>query len=169
MAATAQVNVYHGVDASSPAAVTEVRHKRADNSTLDLNNPVQIPSSGDNRGWPKQFKLEFTTTPNSQISNLRWYASASPSGWDGISLWAGTTPTYAQATAGDESALRPGLADADTYTSGSPLVINSGVVLSNPTTGVGTQTFLQIQSTVNSTATPGAKTARQSFYRYDEI
>jgi hypothetical protein len=169
MAASAEVRVFHG---SSPTgtAVTEVRYKRADNSTVDLLTQLQIPSAGVVRSWPKHFKVVFTTSPSVQISNLRWYLAARPSAWDGVSIWAGVTASYAQAVVTDENAIRPGLIDGDVYTSASPLMIAAGIVLSNPNTGDGgtAQSYLQAQATMNALVTPGVKAPRPSYYRYDE-
>lgn len=169
MAATAEVRVFHGVTPTG-TATTEVRHKRADNSTLDLLNQIPIPSSGVSRGWPKHFKLFFTTTPSTQISNLRWYMESRPTGWDGITLFAGLTASYAQAVVTDENALRPGLSDADLYTAAAPLVVAGGTILTNPSTGDGgvLQPYLQVQMTLTPTTTPGVKPARHGFFRYDE-
>jgi hypothetical protein len=169
MAATAEVRVFHGASPTGQA-VTEVRYKRADNSTVDLLNPLQIPASGVVRSWPKHFRLHFTTSPSSSIANLRWYLASRPTNWDGISVWVGLTASYLQGAVGDENAYRPGLVDGDVYTSASPLVITSGTVLSNPNTGDGgaNQRYVQIQVTLNPLTTPGAKSARMAFYRYDE-
>ena len=175
MASTTQVHSYHGADPGTPADVTgiTIRHKRNDNDTQDLNNPIPIPAAGStNYGWRKHTKLNYQTGPNQKVENLRWFADADPdSSWTGVTLLAGTIDTYTQGTSSDESTALGNTADSDGYTSGSPLQVQIGIVADSqdsfPT--VGAQDFVRSQLEVAATASPGGITARQTRYRWDEI
>ncbi len=184
MAATTQVISFHDTGGSQQTDVKgeEIRFKRADNDTVDLDNPVMIPGDTDPAGTThysqrKHTKINFTSTPTGSISNLVWFLDDFPTdelpakNWDGLSLYVGTSSSYTLATSGDESAQIGGLVDADVtgYDAVTPLVLTAGTVLSNPSTGFGTQPYVILQMSVNKLALPGEKAARQGYYRWDEI
>jgi hypothetical protein len=173
MAASTNIWSYH---ATAPGTTFDVagvtiRHKLDDNDTQDLNTPLLIPSAGTNYGWRKHTRLAILTAPNEQITNLRWFADAAPGDWTGVTLFAGTTTPYVEATTADEAGQLGGTADADTYDEGDPLPVNAGTVAistdSFPTPG--TQLFVLQQMGVASTASPGVITSRTVRYRWDEI
>ncbi len=146
------------------------RFHRADSSpTSDGSTTfIPIPTSGTNYSWRKSFKLNVTTTPVGTVSNLRFFSDASSWG-TGVTPYAKLKAAYTQGSSSDNSALFDGTAvDLTTYTSGSPLTITAGTVLSNPSTGYGTQDYLVIQVGVGSTAVAGTTAARTLTYRTDE-
>lgn len=178
MAATAEIRIYNGSGggtAGSDIIGTTIRFKRADNQTQDLNNPIPLPTSGENLSWVKWSKIRWTTTPSGSITNLRFFVASPPSG---IKHYAWTNATYTQGSSSDESGVtgktdtqpNKDANDETTHTSGSPLVVNSGTVLSNPSTGEGTQDFVAQQLGVLSTYAAGAGviTSFQATYRYSE-
>lgn len=183
MAAATDVLSFHGVTASAYSVKgTNARHKRDDNDTADLEQPIMVPTELDpagttNYGWRKHTKINFTSTPTAQISNLVWYLDLLPEdtdparNWDGVSFYAGLKVSYTGGSASDEAGMVSGLADADLipYDAMTPMVVTSGVVLSNPSTGYGTQDYVVVQMSVNGLALPGEKDPRQSYYRWDEI
>lgn len=160
-----------------------MRHKRADNDTADLNNPVPIPSGATlNWAWVKHEKIMFNPGPSAQISNLQWYADASPGDWTGLTLWVGITPGYTLAgdntraaaqggpTTQETAKLYSSMVDAETLTSVSPLTVLAGAVLGAGEVGVGvTQQFVVQQISVSSATTQGVKTQRNVFWRWSEI
>lgn len=169
MAATYEVRVAHGAGPSLSAWTAGGRfHRGDDDPTSDGSTTfIPIPTSGTNYSWRKSFKLAVTVAPSGTVSNLRFFS-------DGVSWGTGITPyampktAYTQASASDNTALFDNSAvDLTTYTSGSPLSINSGTVLTT-TTGYGTQDYLVIQVAVESTASPGTTSARTMTYRCDE-
>lgn len=177
MSTTAKLWSYHGSGSGTTTDVSgaELRHKRADNDTADLNNPIPIPSGGIAYGWVKHTRLGFLTSPTTRIFNLRWFLDPVPVGqdpgqdWVGMTMWIGATASYSQATTSDESALHAGItANADSYPSASPFTINGATVLGSGSTGVGTQNFLMMQLAITSEATGGLKYPRQSWYRWEE-
>lgn len=168
MPATAAVQVYHGAGPTESAWTSGGRYHRADDdpTTDGSTTPIQIPAAGNNNSWRKSHKLKFTTAPAGSITNLRWFDGSS---WGtGVTLYAKKTASYTQATSTDESMATTGYTDASTYTSGSPLTITAGTVLSNPTTGTGTQDYVETFLRVGTTASPGAISGHTLSYRYDE-
>jgi hypothetical protein len=173
LAAVVEVHSYHGATGSpstSNVKDTEIRHKLADNDTVDLNNPVPIPAAGTKYGWRKHTRLFVASGIGSQIGNLRWFAGSAPGDWSGgVSLLAGTTPSYRQGSASDETAAIAGVADVDIYTSTSPLTVNASAAAITQNSSYGSQDYVNQQIGVASTATSGVKTARTCSYRFDEI
>lgn len=169
MVATVQIISYHGATGSTETQIdgSVVKYKRADNDTDDTLNPVVIPLSGTNYSWRKSFKLKITVSPDGDISNLRFFTAGS---WGtGITLYGLKQATYTQGSSTDETALfDAGAVDTSTWTSSSPYVINSGIVISNPNTGTGTQDYLVTQLAVDSTATRGTAGPVTLTYRFDE-
>ena len=102
------------------------------------------------------------------MSNLRFFSDGTSWG-TGITAYAKKLSSYTQASSSDNSALFDGTAvDVTTYTSGSPLTINASTVLSNPSTGYGTQDYLVMQVGGGTTAGAGTTSARTLTYRVDE-
>jgi hypothetical protein len=169
MAATYQVDVFHGSGPSAGAWPSGGRFHRADTdpTTDGATTFIPIPTSGTNYSWRKSFKLNVTVAPTGVVSNLRFFS-------DGVSWGTGITPyakqkaAYTQATSSDNTALFDGTAvDLTTYTAASPLTINAGTVLT-ATTGYGTQDYLVIQIGGITTVAAGTSTARTMTYRVDE-
>lgn len=171
MSASVQVHVFHG---ATPVATdirdTEARFKLSDDDAADLGHPVPIPSSGVGYSWRKSVKLYCVSGLGSQLGNLRYFVAAAPSDWAGtVSLLVGLKSTYTQASAADEDGVA-GLANADLYTSSSPLTVstNAALITSNASYGSG-QDYLVSQVAIAAGSTPGVKTARTASFRYDEV
>jgi hypothetical protein len=179
MSASSQTRYYHG---SSPSpnpdcTGTTVRHKRADNDIQDSNNPIPVPSSGIAFGWRKSSKENFASSPAGSISNLRWFVASAF--LTGLYFGAWLNAVYTQGSdAGDDAGVT-GFTDttpnqttnnASNYLAASPLTVNAGTVLSNPSTGEGSQSFVVTQMGVYSTyaAGPGPITPVGVTYRYSE-
>lgn len=168
MAATTLVHVFHGAGpTATDITSTEIRFRRDDTDAVNAGAAVPIPTSGTNYSWRKHTKLRISTDPANQIANLRFFSSGNSLG-TGITHQVLQTGTYTLASSTDETTSIAGT-DSSTYTSGSPLVVNSGVVMSNgaaPT--YGTQDYLAQQIGVGTTASAGTSPARTYTYRYDE-
>jgi hypothetical protein len=177
MAASCQTRYYHGASPTPGPDVTgsTVRYKLNDDDAVDSNYPIPVPASGENLSFTKFMKINFTTSPAGSISNLRWFVSTPPSG---INDYSWHISAYTQPTASDESGITgytdtPTNKTANNYpnrTSSSPLVVNSGTVLSNPSTGEGTQDYVQHQLGVLSTYAGGAGPIQvfTGTFRYNE-
>ena len=174
MAATVEIHSFHGSTPGNDGVDvtgTEIRHKRADNDTVDVNNPIPVPAAGTNYGWRKLTRMKVISGIGTQIGNIRWYAASAPANWAGtVSLFSGTTPSYlVVGNSADETAQLANTADANLYTSASPLTVNAAAnaIVSNGS--YGTQDYVLQQVGVLSGTPSGVKTARQIVYRYDEI
>lgn len=182
MAATVIIESCHGATVGgAPTDVTGAgcRFKLADNDTVDLNNPIPKPAASNTWSWRKSFRIKVTATPDGSISNLKWFTDGLSWG-TGVTLRAHSRPVanYTQASASDESAViatggGSSVVDAATLTSGAYLSMNSGgTILSNPSTGYGTQDLFECQLEVASTASHGIKPSSGSRVitaRFDEV
>ncbi len=169
MAATYQVDAATGSGPTMAAWPAGGRFHRADShpTTDGATTYIPIPASGTNYSWRKSFKLKVTATPVGSVSNLRFFSDATSWG-TGVTAYAVAAASYTQGSSSDNTALIGSGVDVTTYTSASPLTINSGTVLSNPSTGYGTQDYLVMQVGVGSTAAAGTTAARTLTYRVDE-
>ncbi len=83
MAAVLEIRSAHGGSAGSPSsqsAVTAIRFKTADDDTANTSNPLVKPSAGTNYSYEKWIKLQVTSAPDNNLTNLRFHrASGSPS------------------------------------------------------------------------------------------
>ena len=127
-----------------------VRLKKADNSTVDLNNPLVKPGSGSDWSFEKWLRLNFAGT-YTQASNLKAYTDGSSGLGTGINLWAKAVTAYSTPAQASSSA---GYANAFTYTSGAPLSLGAG-----PFTGTGEKgdhlvLVCEVQSTASGGLTP---------------
>lgn len=181
MSASAQARFYTGASPGSPSSDitgTTIRYKQADDAVQNSNNPVPLPGSGLAFSWRKSTKVNWSTTPASGISNLRWFLASNPA--TGLRFFARvqSAGVYVQANSNDQNGItgftdtggNQTANDATNYTSGSPLSVNSGTVLSNPNTGEGSQVFVETQGAVASTYTggPGGTATWSATYRYSE-
>ncbi len=162
-----------------------LRFKRADDGTIDLNDPMTIPTAGTNYSRWKQIYLKCTTTaPDTQVDNVRFFTDAGDFG-TGITVNVGTSfPTknsgsnagYEIADVEDQAMLTPGhggvsaIADAFSFTTGAPL---SGPSISETSSIIDATDemtdYLVLQMEVISTASPGDLTNETFTFRYDEI
>jgi hypothetical protein len=168
MSATVVLISYHGTAGATETDVTggTLRFKTADDSTVDTNNPIPIPSSGTNRSYIKQLKLKCTGAPANNITNAVFYTdgTASATGWSGnVTIKAKTSASYTNPVSNGTTALGS-TTDAFTYTSGSSLTLNAGTF-----TGTGAiGDYCQLQMEVVSSATPGTLGSETLTFQYDE-
>jgi hypothetical protein len=169
MAATWEERVFHGAGPTESAWTANGKFHKADTDpTTDVSATAVVrPAAGTNYSWRKSLKSKWSTTPAGKIMNLRTFSSgAAPA--TGVDILAKKSTTYTEATSADETTPLSSSASITTYTSGSPLVINSGDVLVNPSTGLGTQDYLELQMAVGTSAEPGIWSGYTITRRYDE-
>lgn len=163
MAATVQIIEKNGAG-GTPTDKTSgtVRFKKADNSTVDLNNPLVKPASGSDWSFQKWLRLNITGGTFTQISNLKAYMDGSSGFGTGVNLWGKANATYA--TPAQETAST-GYANMFTYTSGSPLSLGAG-----PFTGTGEKgDHLQMAMEITSAAAGGLTPTETLTIGWDEI
>lgn len=138
-----------------------VRLKTADNSTVDLNNPITKPASGSNWSFEKFLRLSFAGS-YTQASNGKFYTDGSSGLGTGINLWAKAAAAYTTPALGTAST---GYANAFTYTSGAPLSLGAG-----PVTGAGEKfDHVVLLGEVASTASGGLTASETLTFAWDEI
>lgn len=160
-----------------------VRMKYADDALIDANDPIPVPSSGTKYSKWKSLFMKCTNAPNTQCDNFKFYTDGGNFG-TGITVRvgeqfpthnSGATTGYKVATPTDTAMLNnytgiTSVADAFTYTSGSPLsgpsISEAGSIINalNETTD-----YLILQMEVISTASPGNLADETFTIQYDEI
>lgn len=163
MAATVQLIEKNGAGgAATDKTGGTIRFKNADNSTVDLLDPMVKPGSGSDWSFQKWLRLNVTGGTFTQISNIRAYTDGSSGLGTGINLWAKGEASYA--TPAEETAST-GYADAFTYTSGSSLSLGAG-----PYTGTGEKgDHLVMALEVTSSASGGLTPSETLTVAWDEI
>jgi hypothetical protein len=163
MAATVQLIEKNGAGGTATDKTGgTVRFKKADNSTVDLVNPMVKPPSGSDWSFQKWLRLNITGGSYTQITNVRAYSDGSSGLGTGINVWAKATNAYA--TPALETAST-GYANLFTYTSGAPLSLGAG-----PFTGTGEKAdHLQLACEVTSAASGGLTPTETVTVAWDEI
>jgi hypothetical protein len=169
MAATVALISHHGAAGATETDVTNgtLRFKNADDSTVDTNNPLQIPAAGTTRSYVKQIGFKVTVAPTNNITSIVAYSdgSASATGWSGnIDIKAKASASYLDPTTNTTTALSGSPSSVFTYTSGSPLSLGAG-----PFTSTGRKgDYLQLQMEVGTGATPGTLASETITVQFDE-
>ena len=170
MAAVVQIhemttNATTGVNKTSGT----VRFKSVASTTstaVDASNPIVIPVAGSVYSYVKKLRLYMETAPNTNITNLRWYADGANGFGTGVSVTAKNIGT----TFGTHyNTQMSGGSDLFGYTSGSPL--DGDGTDAGPFTADDTYfgDIIELQLAVASTATNGALSAETVTVAYDEI
>lgn len=163
MAATVQIIEKNGAG-GTPTDKTggNVRLKKADNSTVDFNNPLVKPATGSDWSFEKWLRLNVTGGSYSQITNIRAYFDGSSGLGTGINLWAKAVNAYATPALGSSSS---GYANAFTYEEGAPLSLGAG-----PFTGAGEKgDHLVLLAEVTAAAAGGLTPSESLTFAWDEI
>lgn len=163
MAATVQLVEKNGAGGTTTDKTSgNIRMKKADNSTVDLNNPMVKPPSGSDWSFEKWLRLLVAGGTYSQITNIRFYTDGSSGLGTGVNLWAKAVASYATPALLTSSA---GYANAFTYTSGAPLSLGAGPFTS--TGEKGDHAVLGLE--VTSAAAGGLTSSETVTVAWDEI
>ena len=166
MAATVIVNEFHGPTAT-PVKTNKtsgtVRFKNADNATVDLNDPMVIPTAGTDISYEKILRLNATGTFTS-ISNYKFYTDGANGLGTGVSVLYKKEGAYGTPIE-PASTTAFGGTDLFTATSGAPVTLGTPSV-----TAVGDfGDFLTMILTVGSTASQGTTAQETLTFAWDEI
>jgi hypothetical protein len=124
MAATVQIIEKNGAGGTATDKTSgTVRFKNADNSTVDLVNPMVKPGAGSDWSWEKWLRMNVTGGTYTQITNAKVYSDGSNGLGTGVNVWAKAVTTYATPAEGTAST---GYANLFSYTSGAPLSLGAG-------------------------------------------
>jgi hypothetical protein len=164
MAADVQIHEMTGSAAGVDKTSGTIRFKSADETSVDSNNRIQIPGSGEDYSYTKQARFYFNTAPSVDIQNLRAYTDGSNDLGTGVDIEYDLSGTWASNV--DTDIAGTGLF---TKTSGSP--IDMDAINTGPHTGSGAYKgdFLRMQMIVQDTASPGQLTPGETLtFAYDE-
>lgn len=129
-----------------------VRFKNADNSTVDLVNPLVKPGAGYDYSWEKWLRLEVTGGTYSQITNIKAYSDGASGMGTGVEVYAKAVASYATPAEGTSIS---GYTDLFSYTSGAALTLGAGPFTSTGEKGDHLVLLARIGTTVSGGVTPG--------------
>lgn len=163
MPATVQIIEKNGAGGTATDKTSgNIRFKNADNSTVDLVNPMVKPTSGSDFSFEKWLRLNVTGGTYSQITGIKAYTDGSSGLGTGVNLWGKAVTTFATPV---EPTATTGYANMFTYTSGSPLSLGAG-----PYTGTGEKgDHLVMMVEVTSAAAGGLTPSETLTIAWDEI
>ena len=194
MVATLKIYVDTGGSNGSPGTSTDttslgppnVRLKTADDPTIDLNNPIPVPSSSVNNSFWKSCYVLCAVAPNTQVNNLKIYTAGTDFG-TGITTKIGNqfptknhssssgyeVATGTVGTSGNDAVTAGYLTSYSnlfSFTSGSPLTGPSISEAGGNIVNVNdTSNYFVLQVIVGTTASPGVQTQKTITVQYDEI
>jgi hypothetical protein len=163
MAATVQIVEKNGAGGTITDKTSgNIRFKNADNSTVDLVNPMVKPPSGSDFSFEKWLRFNVSGGTYTQITNVRAYSDGANGLGTGVLLWAKAVTAYATPA---EATATTGYTNFFTYTSGSALTLGAG-----PFTSTGEKAdHLVMMSEVQSTASGGLTASETLTLAWDEI
>lgn len=188
MTATVVIQELNGASPTY-STITSGRYSSSDSAAPGNNNPCVVPSSSFNYSFWKHHVITFSGTFTS-ISNIRWYTStAIKTNWalgsggmllvgvrdtgdngcptGSYVIASGTTGTTGDAIAASHTYYKSQttkVADADSYSSASPLTVDTSTYTSG-----GSSKCVVTQVKIASDATQGDKASETLTFRYDEI
>lgn len=163
MAADVQIHEMTAATTGVDKTSSTVRFKSADETSVDTNNRLQVPSTGNTTySYTKQLRFYFNTAPSTDIQDLEAYSDGSNDFGTGIGVQYDTSGSFTTNVNTDISGT-----DLFTKTSSSP--IDMDAVNTGPHTGTGYKgDFLRLQMTVEDTAEAGTLTAETLTFAYTE-
>lgn len=181
MAATVIINEWTSAGSLTDKTSGTVRFKNANDATVDLNDPLVVPSSGQEYSFEKWLRLQITDAGGfTQITDLEVYSDGSNNFGTGIKVWYATEATFQTPVVPDESqdppffngpsTGSPGNAMEDFFglTSGAAASLGSGPFTDgSPAEHIGS--FVVLVMEVETTASAGVLTAETATFAYSEI
>lgn len=186
MPASIDIVELNGAAPGTPTSKTSgtVRFKNADDATVDLNDPLVVPTTNTEYSFFKILRLRDNGDNYTQVSNLRAYTDGAK-GWQaGAKGWATTWMDYVAPYVPDQTIDPPQwssdgasgspnttMVDLFTYTSGAPLDMdgfNAGPFTpGSPLEFIGD--FLVLLAEVETGATQGVEPTETLTLAWDEI
>ena len=166
---------------TDPLGPPNIRYKRADNPTIDNNNPCIIPAQNVSRSRPKHTYIRCVEAPNTQVDNIQIYTDGVGFG-TGISLVVGTeTPSKTRTTSpgyipgNTEDGALTSLSSISTtsdlfsFTAAAPKSVSISEVGGIIDAPGETSDYIVTQLETVNTASPGNLNNEIITYEYDEI
>lgn len=140
--------------------VTTIRYKAANDTVVDLNDPLVKPASGVNRSFEKALRINVSNAPTTNLSNLRVLHDRDPIA-TGVTIFRGfqAPGSYTQPVIANSTIATTGLTTTEVAWA------NSGTTSS--TGAWGDHLYLQLD--VDNTASGGLISSWVTIARYDEI
>ena len=164
MAATVQIHEVTATNTGVDKTSGTVRFKSADETTVDANNRLQIPSSGEDYSFTKHLRAYVSVAPDTDLTNLEAYSdgtgysdAAVDVEYDVLQTWTASIDTDIAGT------------DLFTKTDGATIDMDSNDT--QHTDGDSPAYWgdnLRLQMVVQDTASPGTLTAETLTFSYDE-
>ena len=164
MAATVQIIEKNGAGGTGTDKTSgTVRFKNSDDATVDLNNPLVKPSSGQyDYSFEKWLRMNVTGGTYSQITNVKAYSDGSNGMGTGVEVYAKAVSSYATPA---EATATTGYTSLFSYTSGSALTLGAG-----PYTSTGEKAdHLVLMCRVGDTVSGGLTNTETVTIGWDEI
>jgi len=162
MAATVQIHEMTASDTGTDKTDGTVRFKSADETSVDTNNRLTIPTSGTDYSYTKQLQLNVTVAPDTDLQDLEAYSDGGNGFGTGVGVQYDTDGSFSANVDTDISGT-----DLFTADSGSP--IDMDATNTGPHTGTGYQgDLLRLQMTIADTAEQGTLTAETLTFAYTE-
>lgn len=162
MAATVEVHEMTAADTGTDKTDGTVRFKSADETSVDINNRLTIPSSGTNYSYTKQLQLNVSVAPDTDLQDLEAYSDGTSGFGTGVDVQYDTAGSFA-------SNVDTDIAGTDLFTATSAAPIDMDATNTGPHTGTGYQgDLLRLQMSVADTAEPGTLTAETLTFSYTE-
>lgn len=173
MAATMLVQEKNGAgETATNKTAGTVRHKNADNATVDTANPLIKPASGQEYSYQKWLRLNVSGT-FTQVSNLKVYTDGANGLGTGVKLWWITAAAYSTPVIPNESLDPPqhastNMTNAFSYTSAAPLSLGAGP-FDNTALPKDIGSYLISVMEVETTAAQGITPGETITFAWDEI
>ena len=168
MAATIQIHEMSAVDAGADKTSGTIRFKNADNSTVDLSDPLVVPAADSIYSYTKKVRAYMEAPPDTQVSNFRWYTDGSNGFGTGITV---TAKNLGITWGANYKTLMADGTDLFSYTSAAPLDgdgTDAGpFVPGDDDSYIGD--LIEMQMAVASTAASGTLSAETLTLAFDEI
>lgn len=162
MTATVQIHEMTTTDTGVDKTSGTVRFKSANNTNVDTNDRLQIPSGADIFSYTKQLCFYFSVGPAVDVQNLRAYTDGANGFGTGIVVDYDVSASYTTATDTD-------IAGTDLFTATVDASIDMDAIDTGPHTGTGYKgDYLRLQMGVSNTASPGSLSAETLTFAYDE-
>ena len=175
MAAIVQLREKNGAgENATDKTNATIRPKMADNATVDTNDPLVIPATGQNYSYEKWLRLHIGLTgPDNNITNPKFYTDGMNSLGTGVKLWVAVDGTYTTPVTPDNSndpPLHDGspMVSAFTYTSSAPLALDTTNTGPYSGTSVDIADYLVVVAEAEAVATQGTVPAETLTFVYDE-
>ena len=152
MAATVQLIEKNGAGGTGTDKTSgNIRFKNADDATVDLNNPLVNPPSGNDYSFEKWLRMNVTGGSYSQITNVKVYSDGSNGMGTGVEVYAKAVSSYS--TPAEASSIT-GYTNFFSYTSGSALSLGAGPYTSTGEKADHAVLICRIDNTVSGGLTP---------------